>query len=303
MAPSSEPPLPMDPSGARATQAVASYEPPRRHQVDVPGGFATWVAVGLGVHAGAFAWAFLLALFGQMRALVTEMRGTTREYFNSTYEVELEQEKKAEPPKPEEPPPEPEAAPDPEPVAIKAPSDAKDPYEEPPPAAGQAAQILAANDEPVDLTGEGFVQGTSTVGSFYGQVAAKGTGSATYDPNARVGGVPGGKGSAQKPTAPPPPPPGPDKSRPASIPGGSWSNCPFPPEADAEQIDEAMASVVVTVRPDGTPLSVRVVSDPGHGFGRQARTCALGKRYTPGLDRDGNPTTSTTIPINVRFSR
>ena len=60
---------------------------------------------------------------------------------------------------------------------------------------------------------------------------------------------------------------------------------------------------MVTVRPDGSPLSVKVVSDPGHGFGRAARMCALGRRYTPGLDREGKPMVGTLGPINVRFTR
>jgi protein TonB len=48
---------------------------------------------------------------------------------------------------------------------------------------------------------------------------------------------------------------------------------------------------------------VKVVSDPGHGFGRAARMCALGRRYTPGNDRAGQPITGTTPPIKVRFTR
>jgi protein TonB len=92
-------------------------------------------------------------------------------------------------------------------------------------------------------------------------------------------------------------------SRSATLAGGTAWNCPFPPEADAEQIDSAVAVLVIRVRPDGTPLSVQVVSDPGHGFGRSARICALGKRYTPGLDKVGSPTTSTMPPVKVRFSR
>ena len=61
--------------------------------------------------------------------------------------------------------------------------------------------------------------------------------------------------------------------------------------------------VVVTVRPDGSPQSVKVVSDPGNGFGRAARTCALGRRYQTGLDRAGQPTTAATPPIRVKFTR
>ena len=73
-------------------------------------------------------------------------------------------------------------------------------------------------------------------------------------------GVPGGTG------APQPKPPGPDRSRPASVGGTEW-NCPFPPEADTAQMDEAYVTLQVDVRPDGTPGAVRVVTDPGSGVG------------------------------------
>jgi periplasmic protein TonB len=57
------------------------------------------------------------------------------------------------------------------------------------------------------------------------------------------------------------------------------------------------------VRPDGTPLSVNVVNDPGHGFGRAARMCALTRRFTPALDRTGQPIAGATPPFVVRFTR
>jgi protein TonB len=123
--------------------------------------------------------------------------------------------------------------------------------------------------------------------------------SPTFNPRANNTGVPGGTGTG---TAPPPPPPGPDLSQPPGVIGLSW-NCPFPPEADADGIDQAVAVIVVTVRPDGSPLTVKVITDPGHGFGRAARMCALGRQYKPGLDRAGQPTTLTTPPMSVRFTR
>lgn len=141
-------------------------------------------------------------------------------------------------------------------------------------------------------------------GPGYGMVAGEGTAkTATYNPNAKIGGVPGGKGTGDPRPPPPPPPPGPDRTRAPGLVGSTSWNCPFPPEADAEQIDQARVVIMVTVRPDGSPLSVKVVNDPGHGFGRAARMCALGKRYTPGLDREGKPATGTLGPITVRFTR
>jgi len=79
-------------------------------------------------------------------------------------------------------------------------------------------------------------------------------------------------------------------------------DCPWPPEADAEQIDEAY--VVIVVHVDATGRATRVdITDPGHGFGREARRCALRERYTAGRDRDGQPTATTTKPIRVHFAR
>ena len=45
------------------------------------------------------------------------------------------------------------------------------------------------------------------------------------------------------------------------------------------------------------------VEDPGHGFGRAARMCALAHRYQPGLDKNGAAAVATTPPFNVRFTR
>ena len=42
--------------------------------------------------------------------------------------------------------------------------------------------------------------------------------------------------------------------------------------------------------------------DPVHGFGCEARRCALSKRSAPGLDRAGNAANAATV-VNVRFDR
>src|SRR5262249_35098422 len=119
--------------------------------------------------------------------------------------------------------------------------------------------------------------------------------------DARNDGIPGGRGTQPAP-APPPPPPGPDLSRSVGLAGSASWNCPFPPEADAEQIDQAVVGVQITVRPDGSASSATVVSDPGHGFGRAAKACALARRYQPALDRTGTPIVGSNL-VNVRFSR
>ena len=217
-----------------------------------------------------------------------------------TYEIEVTKPKEPEPPpveekKPEEPKEVPKAAPPP-----PAPKDAPPP---PPPAAAQAAAVLTQkpDDEPVDFTNS-FVSGSSA--TFAGGITQAGgtSAQAVYNRAATAQGVPGGTGTAPAPPAPP----GPDRSRGLSVSSKDWS-CGdlFPAEADSEQIDEMLVPVEVSVGADGKVQSVRVLKDPGHGFGRAAVQCTnrQGKdSFNLALDHDGNP-----IPgkhaINVRFTR
>jgi protein TonB len=208
------------------------------------------------------------------------------------------------------PPPEPEPAPPP-PEPVKEEPKAELPPPPPPashavkeqapaPAAAQAGAVLtkaADPDEPVDLTG--FVTGNAA--AYAGGVTEQGgtSASAVYDRNARTGGVPGGHGTAVAP----PPPPTPDRSKPAGLSGSSEWKCPWPSEADAEQIDEAYVSVQVATRPDGTAERVTILSDPGHGFAREARQCAMRERYNAALDHDGNPMPGLTKAFRIHFER
>ena len=97
--------------------------------------------------------------------------------------------------------------------------------------------------------------------------------SAVYGLGARAGGMPGGAGSAtpRKPETP-------DLSRLPTYGTNSMWDCGFPWEADRDRIDHAMAQIAVTVKADGTAETVDVVYDPGHGFGRVAKACALRQR-------------------------
>jgi protein TonB len=202
---------------------------------------------------------------------------------------------KEDPPPPPPPQAEPEAKTEPAPPP-------RMPHEAPPPppAPAQAAKVLTREpdpNEPVDLTGNTIVTGNAT--DFPGGLtASNGTGANAVRSLTSPTGVPGGTGA---PSAPPPPP-GPDRSRPPSLAGGSDWNCPFPPEADTAQIDEAYVTVQVDVRPDGTPGSVAIVSDPGNGFGREARRCAMSKSFQAALDHDGNAIAGTK-KVKVHFSR
>jgi protein TonB len=199
------------------------------------------------------------------------------------------------PPPPPPPVVEPENKPEPAPARAT-------PHEAtPPPAPAQAAKVLTAEskpDEPLDLTGNTIVTGNADTfaGGF---TAGNGTNPNAVHSMPSPSGVPGGTGTPQ---AAPAPPPGPDRSRAASLSGGSQWSCPFPPEADTSQIDEAFVSLRVDVRADGTPTAVSVLQDPGNGFGREARRCAMNKHYQTALDHDGNAIAGT-WKARVHFSR
>ena len=264
-------------------------------RIDVLAAFA---AVALALHVAFLASAIVSGLLREMRLAVVDNRARVHDFFWRVYDVEVPKDKPKVEDRAPEPEPVPEPAPKPAPKA-EAPKE-DDPYKNlPPPTPAQAAKVLVQKedpDEPKDLTGNTVVTGDGS--ATYGQQSAAGTGDKpTMAQNASLQGKPGGKGTGNGPAAPDV-----DRSRPIGLIGGATWNCPFPPEADAEQIDQAVVTVQVTVRPDGTALSATVTANPGHGFGRAARTCALARRYTAALDRVGNAVLSST-PVNVRFSR
>jgi len=266
--------------------------------------------IALTAHGGASARAFTIPF--EMREQIDLMRKELHEFFWATHEVDVvedKKEKKAEEkeeeavPEPEEPEPvvpPPDTAPEPE---EKPPDDPYDDFE-PPPAPMEAPDVLTQDKGPVDLTGDGWeiVDKDGSDSRGYGQVSAAGTAkTATYSRQAKPGGQDGGRGKGD---LKPKPKPRKNLSRPAGLSGStSWSDCPFPPEADQEQVNVATVTITVTVGPNGKALSVRVLSDPGYGFGAAARRCALTKKYAPARNADGQPITSTTPPINVRYRR
>jgi protein TonB len=273
--------------------------------------FAAWI----------LAWSATVALHGggaglaaarliEIEDFATEIRQVARGRWDTTIDVETDPEPEPEP-EPEAPPePEPERAePEPQPVeptTIRAPVDERiEPTEtaDAAPEAAQAGQVLTSDpdpNEPLDLTDQGFITGTGTRYSG-GISSSKGTSkTAVRNPAARSGGVPGGKGTTpggvQAPIV--------DRSRPAGIPrNANWKSCPFPAEADAEQIHNANVLIAVLVSTSGKPKSVSVLSDPGHGFAREVKKCAMRFRFEVGLDKWGQPTESTTPPFRVKFER
>jgi protein TonB len=195
----------------------------------------------------------------------------------------------AKPPPPPPPPPE-QKPPPPPPTLPKARAVHRDPPTHRPPPPAQAGNIIAREpnpNAPADLTGEPFVTGTAS----------------TY-----AGGVTTSSGTnpvaVQSREVDPHAPPGAhDRSSPVSLEDADWRSCPWPREAQAEQINEQTVVLRVVVRPDGTVESVKILADPGHGFGPQAFDCALRTRFTPARDRQGRPIKAQSPPLRVRFTR
>ncbi|HWA75584.1 MAG TPA: hypothetical protein VG937_24785 [Polyangiaceae bacterium] len=230
-----------------------------------------------------------------MREFSKHVLDTVRQRLKSEIDIDNQ------PPPPPPPPPPPE--PEPPPAREAAPPKAAAEPPPPPPSPAQAGKVLtqeADPDEPVDLTGEGFVTGNGD--RFVGGVTSN-TGKSTQPVRqaAVQDGAPNGTGTVKAP----PPPPAEDLSRaPVPLVTGKWQ-CGFPSEADVENVNLAYVTLVVTVGPEGRASSASVVREEpsGLGFGARARQCALRTPFQAGLDSAGRPTTKSTAPIRIRFER
>jgi protein TonB len=159
--------------------------------------------------------------------------------------------------------------------------------------AAEAASVIARAPEstaPVDLTADAFVTGEATA---YGGGVTTPTGTSPS---------PGAGAPAQLDPHPATASTTLDRSTPVSLATESWS-CPWPREADAEQIDEQTVILRVIVTADGDSERATVLSDPGHGFGPAALACALRTHFTPARGAKGAPIRATSPPIRVRFTR
>jgi protein TonB len=159
----------------------------------------------------------------------------------------------------------------------------------PPPTPATSAPIVARAPaaEPA-APAETFVTGTAP--SFAGG-ATTSSGTSTQPVPGRTAdpkGTPGGTGQ--------------DLAHPVALDAEDWA-CPWPREAEAADIDEQVVVLRAAVRADGRASDVRIVSDPGHGFGAAARTCALSTHFQPARDRSGNATFAWSPAIRVRFIR
>lgn len=153
----------------------------------------------------------------------------------------------------------------------------------------QAGQLAAALPEPVDFTGSAFVVGTGT--SYVGGVTTKaGTSRIPAYGSVATDGTGDGAAVAQS------------RARSVSLDQAAW-NCPWPAEADAQQVNEQTVVVRVAVGADGRADRVDVLSDPGFGFGAAARLCALKTRFEPAHDPVGQPLAALSPPIRVHFFR
>jgi protein TonB len=253
-----------------------------------------WVAFVLALAAHASAGTPVLRSFPYLTELARSVRKSMADRLRSQVDIDVEK------PPPPPPPPVEDKSPEPPPPAVHAPP--PPPREAPAkaPAAAEAGKVLTAQpdpDEPVDLTGDGFVTGNGD--HFAGGVtASRGTSQTAVRSMAAS---PTGSGTGTH--AAPAPAPSVNLSRAAGLTGGSWGDCPFPPEADAEGINNVRVKLTVTVKPDGHARSVTVLADPGYGFANAARQCALRKTYTPALNAAGEPVEQTMPPFTVHFER
>jgi protein TonB len=251
--------------------------------------------LAVSVHAGAAVGAVQAAVLHAFASWANDVKATVSNRLAQTYEIDMM--KPAE--KPEEPPPPPpEEKEPPKPLVKEQPKDEPPP---PPPAAADAAKVIMqepAKDEPVDLTGNTFLAGNAdTAVGGVTQIGGKAT-AATNNLAAVATGTPGGTGTAAAPPAVRV-----DRSRAAAIMNkANLERCPFPAEADAEQVDDAKVGIEVKVSTDGRAETVAVTSDPGHGFGREARKCALREKYVPALNVEGIAVPGV-YRVNFRFSR
>jgi protein TonB len=263
--------------------------PEREHIVDLvfagePGGRVRRLAAGAAAVLLLYIAAVLIAqaVGGSGASFAAELAAQIHDAIAAERSVDI----KLPPPPP--PPPAPETAPKtPAPVVHERAHVAAAHHA--PAAPAQAGRIAAATEAPLDFTGSAFVVGS-------GPTYAGGSTTAAGTSRAPVTGAvaPGAHGDGLA---------GRSKARPVSIDQASW-NCPWPAEADARQVDQETVVLRVSVRSDGRVDRVDVTQDPGFGFGRAARDCALASRaFTPALDAAGAPIAAQSPPIRVHFYR
>ncbi len=89
------------------------------------------------------------------------------------------------------------------------------------------------------------------------------------------------------------------RARPKS---GRVTTCPFPPEADGANADEAQVVVEVPVDALGHVVGAKAETDPGHGFANAAVACAKAIEFDPARNAEGEPSADS-LRLRLRFSR
>ena len=95
----------------------------------------------------------------------------------------------------------------------------------------------------------------------------------------------------------------PDLSLPARLGGAVQWQCRWPERFNNGLNDgrKIVAHVAVEVDVDGSAVQARLIDDPGYGFGRTARDCALQGRYIPGRGADSQIARAWTKSFQVIF--
>lgn len=194
-----------------------------------------------------------------------------------------------------EPEPEPPPAPPPQPAPRAAPRPRAEPVAQP----AKAPEPVAAAEQPVPVqpvmpvaTVDPGAAGTSSIAVPAAAPSARPSAPgviAAPAPALQKGPVTPGAVSL-------------DRSRRAGLADSARWDCPFPAEAESEGIERAKAVLRVEIDALGQPQKVIVTDDPGHGFGREARRCAMRRRWISRLDRSGAPA-SDAVTVVVSFER
>lgn len=197
-----------------------------------------------------------------------------------------------EPAEPEPSPPEPQPAdkPSPKPKEVPAESTSDNKAAPAPAQAGEVVSQDSPDSQVADFTDFEMTEGS---GDDYagGVTASDGTSTESVGKDeVHEDGVADGTGE------------GPASGSPARPAGTDW-DCTWPKQARSLSTDEETVTLRVNVKADGTPTQATVLSNPGHGFGRAARRCALSRSYQPATNRSGQAISAQTPPIRVRFTR
>jgi len=192
------------------------------------------------------------------------------------------------PPPPRTPPP---PAPVPEAPQIAVSRTVRAPYAQQAHATtpAQAGQLAAVSQDPADFTGTAFIVGSGT------SYAGGATTSSGTNKKAGLGTIGPEATNTKAPSVH-------SRARAVTLDQAAW-NCPWPAEADAEQVNEQTVILQARVAADGRAERVDVLSDPGFGFGAAARLCTLRTRFEPARDAAGQPMSAQSPPIRVHFYR